>query len=144
VQGSNGGGNDVFVTRLSASGTSAVFSTYLGGSGADQANGIALDLSGNAYLVGTTASTNFPVTSGAYKTSFTAGSWAASFAAKPSSAGDALLYSPLFGNGSTTANAIAVDSAGSAYITGTDTAPTAFPTTSGAFQTTSSASQTSF
>ena len=64
-------GDDAFVSVLNATGTALLFSTYLGGSGNDQANGIALDASNNIYLVGTTQSGNFPVTSAAFQTALT-------------------------------------------------------------------------
>ena len=60
TQATRGGSSDAFVTRVNASGSSITFSTYLGGSAADQGNGIALDQNGNAYIIGTTSSSNFP------------------------------------------------------------------------------------
>jgi hypothetical protein len=63
VQGTYGGGNrDAFVTKLNATGSALLYSTYLGGSLIDRGFGIAVDSAGNAYVAGTTASTNFPVT----------------------------------------------------------------------------------
>src|SRR5580693_5159579 len=67
-----------FVTKFAPDGKSVIFSTYLGGTvGSDQATSIAVDSSGNAIVVGTTGSNDFPVTSGAYQTvcnpKFTAG-----------------------------------------------------------------------
>jgi Beta-propeller repeat len=59
-----------FVTELNATGAAMVFSTYLGGSEPDVGNGIAVDSAGNAYVTGTTVSTDFPVTSGAFMTAF--------------------------------------------------------------------------
>src|SRR6266446_230913 len=55
-----GGTTDAFVTQLNAAGTSLVYSTYLGGTANEQGNGIAVDASGNTYVVGTTSSNNFP------------------------------------------------------------------------------------
>ncbi len=55
------GSQDAFVTKLSASGSSLLYSTYLGGSGYEQAGGIAVDASGDAYITGATSSTDFPV-----------------------------------------------------------------------------------
>jgi len=61
IQGTNeGGGSDAFITKINATGSTLVYSTYLGGSGADIGNGIALDGSGNAYVTGETQSTDFP------------------------------------------------------------------------------------
>jgi hypothetical protein len=64
----NAGAETAFVTVLNPSGAGLVFSTYLGGSYADWGYGIALDSSGNAYVAGTTYSSNFPTTPGAYQT----------------------------------------------------------------------------
>lgn len=60
--------SDVFVTELNTNGTRMVYSTYLGGSGADIAYGIALDANDDAFITGTTYSTNFPVTTNAFRT----------------------------------------------------------------------------
>jgi YD repeat-containing protein len=126
-------GQAAFVTKLNASGTSYVYSTYLSGShNTDDNNplGIAVDLSGSVYVAGSTTATDFPTTSGAYQS--TAGPSGAAFVSKLSAGGDALLYSTYLGNNSAGANAIAVDSAGSAYVTGQT--GSGFPTTSGALQ----------
>ena len=56
-----GGAFDAFLTKLNASGSGLVYSTYLGGTGDDLAIGVALDASGNAYVAGRTTSTDFPV-----------------------------------------------------------------------------------
>src|SRR6185295_8448630 len=61
---SNGGCFDAFVAKLNASGSALVYSTYLGGTGDDEARGVAVDSAGNAYVAGKTSSTNFPTTSG--------------------------------------------------------------------------------
>ncbi len=67
LQASNRGNGDVFVTRLNAAGSALVFSTYLGGSSADFGSGLAVDpASGDALLTGSTTSTNFPTTPGAF------------------------------------------------------------------------------
>src|SRR5262249_57531178 len=59
VQPANRGNSDVFVTKINSSGSALVYSTYLGGSGFDQGQGIAVDQAGNAYLTGVTSSTDF-------------------------------------------------------------------------------------
>ncbi len=71
-QGSNRGGYDAFITRLSTNGTALDYSTYLGGSDSDYGNGIAVDASGNAYVIGETATSDtaanpFPTTTGAFQ-----------------------------------------------------------------------------
>lgn len=68
LQPANGGGIDAFVSKLNPSGSALVYSTYLGGSGTDYGQGIAVDTSGSAYVSGSTGSTNFPITPGAFQT----------------------------------------------------------------------------
>src|SRR2546425_868232 len=105
------------------------YSTYLGGSGDDIGNSIAVDDAGNAYVTGQTDSTNFPTTPGAFHT--TSGGGEDAFVTKLNPTGSALLYSTYlrgaFGE------SIAVDAAGNAYVAGI-ARPTDFPTTLGAFQ----------
>jgi hypothetical protein len=104
------------------------YATYLGGKGGDVAYGIAVDSSGNAYVTGSTASTNFPTTSSAVQS--TAGGAGDVFVTKFSSTGSALAYSTyLGGSGSDIGTAIAVDSTGNVYVVGS-TSSTGFPTTS--------------
>ena len=120
VQGSNGGGVDAFVSKLSASGAALVYSTYLGGGGDDAANGIALDGAGNAYIVGTTGSSGFPTTVGAYQRAGRGGRDA--FVTELAADGSALVYSTYVGgSGDDAGNAIALDAAGDAYVAGQTT-----------------------
>jgi len=128
-----------FVTELNSSGTSLLYSTYLGGNTATYINQVALDSSGNAYLAGSTTDTNFPTTQGAYMpalvTKATPGSISA-FAAKLNPAGTALVYSTyLAGSNQDEALAIAVDIAGEAYVGGWTTSNN-FPVTPGSLQVT--------
>jgi len=60
LQPANGGASDAFVTEINPAGSALVYSTYLGGSAHDDGHGIAVDTSGNAFVTGATASTNFP------------------------------------------------------------------------------------
>ncbi|MGB7923740.1 MAG: SBBP repeat-containing protein, partial [Pyrinomonadaceae bacterium] len=106
-----------------------VYSTYLGGNSFDQAYGIAVDSSGNAYVAGSTTSSNFPTTAGAYQTTFNEGE---GFITKINAAGDGLVYSTFLGGAG--CNGIAVDASGNAYVTG-QTSGLNFPITPGAFQT---------
>jgi RHS repeat-associated protein len=61
IQSSNAGSNNAFVAKIAASGTTLVYSTYMGGSGDNEATAVALDVFGNAVVAGFTNSTNFPV-----------------------------------------------------------------------------------
>ena len=127
---SDGGGDDVFVTKLNASGTAFIYSTYLGGNGYDGGRGIAVDGAGNAYVTGYTRSTNFPATTGAFQNS--SGGGEDTFVTKLNASGSALLYSTYLGGSRTDYGyGIAVDGAGNAYITGA-TNSTDYPTSAGA------------
>ncbi len=124
---------DVFVTKLNPTSGALVYSTYLGGAGFDEAFGIAVDPSGNAYVTGDTTSTNFPTTRGSFQTTKAGGQSA--FVAKLNSTGNALMYSTYLGGsdslvrggGQNRGFAIAVDSSGNAYVTGS-TDSNNFPT----------------
>ena len=124
IQAKPGVSGDAFVAKLNASGSALVYSTYLGGIGTDSGSGIAIDAAGNAYVVGTTSSADFP-TQNAFQP--TKGAQQDAFIAKINSSGTALVYATyLGGNNVDEGNGIAVDSAGNAYITG-DTQSTNFP-----------------
>jgi hypothetical protein len=130
-----GGGNaDAFISKLNASGSALLYSTYLGGLDDDIGSGIAVDAWGNAYVAGGTLSFNFPTTPGAFQTTY--GGNGDAFVSKLNSRGSALLYSTYLGGSSGDGGSgIAVDASGNVYVTG-GTASSDFPTTSGAFQTT--------
>jgi hypothetical protein len=127
LQPSYGGGSyDAFVSKINATGSALVYSTYLGGNGFDQGDGIAVDSSGNAYVTGSTGSTNFP-TMNPLQPSYGGGSYDA-FVSKINATGSALVYSTyLGGSGFDQGNGIAVDSSGNAYVAGS-TQSTDFPT----------------
>jgi hypothetical protein len=121
------------------------YSTYIGGAAGDDCFGIAVDSTGNAYLTGYTFSADFPVTPGSFQSkpgSSTNAPIKDAFVMKLNAAGNGVIYSTYLGgnttpqqpsNGYDEARAIAIDSAGSAYVTGL-TAAANFPTTAGAFQ----------
>ncbi|MEE8574950.1 MAG: SBBP repeat-containing protein, partial [Thermodesulfobacteriota bacterium] len=121
-------GTDAFVTKLDAVYGSVVYSTYLGGTGSDLGNGIAVDSSGAAYVVGHTYSTDFPTESPIYATNSGASDV---FVTKINSTGTApLVYSTYLGGSSNDINPnIALDNRGRAYVTGYTTS-TDFPTLS--------------
>jgi len=129
IQALHGGGfADAFVTKIDPAGSAYVYSTYLGGSAGDNGNDIAVDATGAAYVTGQTASPNFPVASPLQ------GSRAGgidAFVTKIDPAGAAFVYSTYLGGslGDDIGSAIALDGAGSVYITG-DTSSTDFPTVS--------------
>jgi hypothetical protein len=139
------GGNfgNAFVTKLSADGTALIYSTYLGGSASsgfgDGGRGIVVDGAGNAYLTGFTASSDFPTTSGAFQTTQPLRAFQAAFVTKLNADGTALIYSTYLGGSDSFlgdgGSAIAVDSTGNVYVTGS-TDSSDFPTTHGAFQST--------
>jgi hypothetical protein len=105
---------DAFVTKLSPSGNSLVYSTYLGGSDFDLSIGIAVDGSCNAYITGYTNSSNFP-TQNPYQTDQAFGD---AFVSKISASGNSLIYSTyLGGNGDDYGDCISVNG-GNAYVTG--------------------------
>ncbi len=125
LQAALDGTHDAFVTKLNASGTALVYSTYLGGSGDEIANDIAVDAAGRAHVTGYTASTNFPT---ANPVQAALGGTQDAFVTKLNASGTALIYSTyLGGSEQESAQGIAVDGAGDAYVTGS-TRSTNFPT----------------
>ncbi len=122
-----GAGTDAFVTKLNPAGSALIYSTYLGGGGADVGRGVAVD-AGGAYVAGSTASTDFP-TANAVQATKGAGATTDAFVSKLNADGSALVYSTYLGGGlADIAFGVAVDS-GSAYVAGS-TASTNFPTAS--------------
>ena len=146
-----------FVTKLDATGTTLLYSTYLGGSGygyggGDWGSTITVDAAGDAYVAGHTFSHDFPISAGAFQTSAaTSNLETDGFVTKLNPTGTALLYSTYLGGsgydipywyetgltvlpGGDGVNGIAIDGAGNAYVTGVTYG--GFPTTPGAYQTT--------
>lgn len=112
--------SDVFITKLDALGN-VVFTVTLGGTGFNQASGLALDKSANIYLAGATWSTGFPLI---HTLQSPWGYGSTGFIVKLSPDGGQLLYSTYFGgtSGPSSVNAIAADADGNAYVTGTTNA----------------------
>lgn len=139
---SHNGSRDAFVTKLDPTGSTLVYSTFIGGNSGDEATAIALDSTGSAYVTGQTRSTNYPTTPGAYDASLDGSDDA--FVTKLNPTGSALVYSTFLGGGNFDfANAIAVDGLGSAYVGGlTDSAN--FPTSPGAYDTSLGGSRDGF
>ena len=126
-QTTRNGLQNAFVTTLAAGGGSLVFSTYLGGKLLEQGFGIALDSSGNIYVVGKTVSSNFPLVNPLQAVYGGAGD---AFVAKYNPTTSTLVYSTYLGGSAVEYGfGIAVDSLGSAYVTGL-TQSSDFPTAS--------------
>lgn len=124
VQGTQGGSGDAFLAKLNASGTALVYSTFLGGNAIDMGSAVAVDSAGNAYITGTTFSSDFPVQ---HAFQGAKGAQSDAFVAKLNPAGTQWIYvTYLGGNNVDQGNGIAVDAAGNAYVAGY-TASTNFP-----------------
>jgi hypothetical protein len=137
---SDGHHGDAFVIKLSPAGNRILYATFLGGTGRDSCGQIAVDAGGNAYVVGSTSSADFPVTPGAFQAAFKGGEDKPTgrgdiFVAKLNPDGSKLVYSTYVGGSGTDiyGGNIVVDAAGRAAIAGTTTS-TDFPVTANAFQ----------
>lgn len=128
---------DAFVTRLNATGTGLIYSTFLGGADWDEGFGIAVDQAANAIVTGRTSSADFPTTPGAFDTSFNGQQFPDGdnnvFLACFNAEGSDLVYSTFLGIGRGWATV--VGNANNAYLTG-ETDDSNFPTTPNAFDTT--------
>ena len=128
------GSGDTFVTKLNATGSALVYSTYIGGTQVELPEAVTVDGAGNAYVVGSTSSADYPTTAGAFDTTPNGGF--DTFATKVNPSGSALVYSTLLGGtDSDSGSDVAVDAGGNAYVVGGTSSPE-FPTTAGAFDTT--------
>src|SRR5581483_4011162 len=130
-----GGSTDAFISKLNPNLTTLLASTYLGGSGHDSTNSLALDSSGNVYAAGFTLAANFPTTAGAYQVSRSGTQHA--FISKLNPNLTTLLASTYLGGSSfDQVNFLILKSSGDIYVTGA-TGSTNFPTTLDAYQTSS-------
>ncbi len=125
-----------FFSKFSADGSSLLYSSYLAGNlGADDwdastlITGLADDSSGNLYIVGSTDTTNFPTTSGAYMTAFPGTYQSVCFIAKFDTSGEMVYSSYLGGTGYSSPAGVAVDASGYAYVAGYDDGQDNFPVT---------------
>jgi uncharacterized protein (TIGR03437 family) len=129
-----------FVTKINPTGTALVYSTLIAGSGNDYINGLRIDSAGNAYIIGRTTSTDFPVTTGAFQTTAARGTGvnpnSHGFVAKLNPSGSQLVYATyLTGSSGASTQAMALNAAGEVFVAGA-TSSVDFPTTRGAWQTT--------
>lgn len=126
------GANDAFVTKLNPTGTAIIYSTYIGGGNNDIADRIAIDNSGNAYIVGHTDSTNYP-TFNALQPSY-GGAALDDFLTKLNSSGTGLVFSTYIGGNGNDGDAnLILDNTGNIYVSG-NTTSTNLPTTPGVVQ----------
>lgn len=126
---------DCFVSKINATGSALVYSTFLGGSSSDQSYDIILDNSGNSYITGYTGSSNYCITPGVYQPFLTATNDFDAFVSKLSSNGTSLIYSTYIGGmNSDQGNGIVIDKQNNAYIVGS-TAALNFDVTPGAYKT---------
>ncbi|PYJ03516.1 MAG: hypothetical protein DME25_12005, partial [Verrucomicrobia bacterium] len=129
LQTTLGGASDAFVTRLTASGSNFVYSTYLGGTNDDHGEGIAVAPGGFAFITGFTASTNFPIMlTNAFQASLAGGRDA--FAGTLGPLGTNFVGTYFGGQGNDYGLRIVLDAAGNSYITGSQSG-FGFPITPG-------------
>jgi Beta-propeller repeat/Abnormal spindle-like microcephaly-assoc'd, ASPM-SPD-2-Hydin len=146
LQSTYGGAGDAFVTTINtnlcgAGPGSILYSTYQGGSGLDQGNGVAVDSAGQVYITGITKSLNFPTSPTSYQPSCKLNSqggcdgdaFVSEYDPTKSGPGSGVASTLLGGTGGDSGNAIAVDPSGNVYVTGT-TNSTDFPVTTAVFQ----------
>lgn len=118
------GPSHVFVSELNSALANLLYSTYLSGNGADTATGLAVDIRNRAFITGTTTSTNFPTSTGAYQTTRLATNQFFVSKVDPALTGaSSLVFSTYFGGatpstGAAVGGGIAVDASSNAYITG--------------------------
>ena len=129
--GLNGG--DAFVAKLSAGGDELLYATYLGGGEGDGATALAIDVTGAVVVVGSTSSSDFPVTPGAFSDSYGGGDgdYGDGFVARLSANGTELLYATyLGGSGNDYATALVIDATDAVVVAG-GTSSADFPATPG-------------
>jgi hypothetical protein len=143
IQLNNAGSDDAFLTQLNSAGSALVYSTYLGGMNNDRAWGIGLNEAGNAYIIGTTQSSDYPTSNFLTPGGDMLNGPSDAFVTQVNPGGSAIVYSTYLGGGGDDSGwGIAVDDEGNAYVTG-QTASADFPTKN-PFQTASGGNQDAF
>jgi hypothetical protein len=128
---STNGGVDAFISKLDASGSSLLWSTYLGGSGTDVIDAVAVDPTGNVVVVGGSNSSNFPTTTGAYDESHNGARDIVVSKLDPS--GSTLLWSTYLGGTDVDdGRGLSLDAQANVIVTG-EVRSSDFPTTPGAY-----------
>jgi hypothetical protein len=117
-----------FLAKFTPDGSALVYSTYLGGAGTDNPTGVAVDALGNAHVVGTSTSCDFPLLISAFSTdcAINSGSQPKVFVSTVSASGSQLLFSTFLGDGAFGPVALAVDKSGNTYVAG-PTVSSSFP-----------------
>ena len=112
--------NDGYVAKLAPDGSSLAYSTFLGGAGIDEPNGLAVDSSGDAFVVGATKSLDFPTTSGAFRSAAPSNCYSScGFLAALNPTATGFVYSTFLGDEPGTGthfSDVAVDSGGVAHV----------------------------
>lgn len=129
IQSTLKGPQNIYVAKILPSPPTLIYATYLGGNGTDAPANIAVDGAGDAYIAGTTSSTNFPVTPTAYESGPEANSAGPNHVfvtelnggPSPAAASELLYSSYLSGNGDDLATGMTIDASGNLYVTGTTT-----------------------
>ncbi len=130
------GASDIVVTKMRPDGTSIAYSTFIGGTSEERGEGIAVTASGDAVVVGTTYSQDYPTTPGAFDRTLDDAFDSNAVVARLSADGASLVFSTMLGgNGPDEGTAVALNGKGAVFVTGR-TFSTDFPTTPGAFDST--------
>jgi len=131
--GTLGGNSDAFIAKFSGSNLSLAWSTYFGGNGGDDAYSVAVDGSGNVFVVGWTSSTsNFPLANGGVYYDNTHNGGYDAYIAKFSGSNLSLVWSTYFGgNGWDEASSVAVDGSGNVFVVGWTSSTSNFPLANG-------------
>jgi hypothetical protein len=125
----------VFASKMNSTGSGLVYSTFVGGNAAEDGYGLAVDGSGDAYLTGTTASSNFPVSANAWQSANAATAGDTAFLTELNPSGSGLLYSTFLGGSVNDGGyAVALGGSGAVYLAGY-TSSSDFPVTLDALQT---------